>query len=107
MLSRIVTDVRSEFWPESKTEAPKLADLRLPKMESETETVLILLGETGSHERWNVYRWVVKRYAERFLAVNDIPSNYYGHGDTDWGHGRVPCPAGELLNRRDPGPTVI
>ena len=84
MFYRIVSDIHTEFWPESQAKARKLADLRVPKMDADYATVLLLPGDTGSYRRRNVYRWVIERYAERFLAVYDVPGNHYGYGRTDW-----------------------
>jgi hypothetical protein len=92
MLYRIVSDIHSEFWPESKANARTLADMRVPPMDGDSETILLLPGDIGSYRRRNVYRWVIERYAERFLAVYDIPGNHYGYGGTDWDVCESPAP---------------
>ena len=84
MLYRIVSDIHSEFWAENKAKARTLTDLRVPEMDNDQATTLLLPGDIGSHRRRNVYRWVIERLAERFLAVYDIPGNHYGYGGTDW-----------------------
>ena len=93
MLYRIVSDIHSEFWPESQAKARKLADLRDAPMERDKEPILLLPGDTGSHRRGNVDRWVVERFSERFLAVYDIRGNHYGYGGTDWDTCESPAPS--------------
>lgn len=89
---RIVSDIHCEFWPENKAKACKLVDLRVPEMDSDYATILLLSGDTGSYRRRNVYRWAIERLAERFLAVHDIPGNHYGYGRTDRDVGESPAP---------------
>ena len=93
MFYRIVSDIHSEFWPESQAKTRTLADLRVPPMDSDKETMLLLPGDTGSYHRRNVYRWLVEPFAERFLAVYDIPGNHYAYGGTDWDVCEAPTPA--------------
>ena len=92
MFYRIVSDIHSEFWPESQTKARRLADIILPPLPHDAETILLLPGDTGSYRRRNVYRWLVERFAERFLAVYDIPGNHYAYGGTDWDVCESPSP---------------
>ena len=92
MLYRIVSDIHSEFWPESQAKARALVDIRVPVMKDDAETILLLPGDIGSYRRRNVYRWVVERLAQRFLAVYDIPGNHYGYGGTDWDVCESPSP---------------
>ena len=93
MFYRIVPDTHREFWLELHEKARKLADLRVPRKDSDKDALLLLPGMTGSHRRWNVYRWVVERYSERVLAVYDVPGNHYGCGGTDWDTCESPAPA--------------
>ena len=92
MFFRVVSDIHSEFWPESQAKARALADRRVPPMDSDYATVLLLPGDTGSYKRRNVYRWLIERLAERFLAVYDIPGNHYAYGGTDWDVRESPAP---------------
>ena len=79
---RIVSDLHSEFWPESQAKALTLTDMRVQPMDGDDATILLLPGATVSYRRSNAHRWVIERLAERFLAVYDIPGNHYGYGGT-------------------------
>lgn len=65
-------------------------------MNADHETTLLLPGDTASYKRRNVYRWVIERLAEQFLAVYDIPGNQYAYGRTYWTVCQSPAP--ELSN---------
>lgn len=98
MFYRIVSDIRSESWAESQAKARTLIDRRVPPMDADYATVLLLPGDTGSYRRRKVYRWAIERLAERFPDVYDIPGNHYAYGRTDWDVCESPAP--ELGNYR-------
>jgi hypothetical protein len=57
--------------------------MRIPPMEGDSDTVLLLAGDTGSHKRRNIYAAVINRLCDRFRWVYDIPGNHYWYG-SDW-----------------------
>lgn len=85
MLYRIISNIHSELWPESEAKALKLVDLRIPPMDGDAETTLLLPGDTGSYRRRVLYGWIIEHLCARFKAVYDIPGNHYWYGGTDWG----------------------
>src|SRR5450432_1674339 len=103
MLYRVTSDIHSELWPESAAKAKKLLDIYLPPMAEDSQTTLLLAGDTGSYRRRVMYGWVIERLCARFEKVIDIPGNHYYY----WGHGlgnlRAPCPTPELSFRRHAG----
>jgi hypothetical protein len=84
MLYRVTSDIHSELWPESAAKAKKLLDIYLPPMAEDSQTTLLLAGDTGSYRRRVMYGWVIERLCARFEKVIDIPGNHYYYGGTDW-----------------------
>lgn len=77
---RIISDIHSEFWDENFDKAQRMIDMILPPLDTDSETVLFLAGDTGSHRRRNIYAVVIEHLSKRFMEILDIPGNHFWYG---------------------------
>jgi Calcineurin-like phosphoesterase len=83
MIYRLISDLHTEMWPENPHKARRVIERLLPPMDGDSETTLLLAGDTGAWKRRNVYTAVIGRLCERFKQVYDIPGNHFWYGKTD------------------------